>query len=162
MTTDTCATCGRATDAHDRHVRFTLPDPILDLPDWEQAPGFWMSHETPVESVMMQVEGYGAFIRALLPIHLEGRHKLTYGVWIGVHPAALQEAFAVWWGENPAYLDLRLDGILANRLEPWGHFAVPVIATVKNQDETPYCTESSDPLLSRVLTEEWPHETVLS
>ena len=27
-----CELCGRATDSHDRHVRFGLPDPVLDAP----------------------------------------------------------------------------------------------------------------------------------
>jgi hypothetical protein len=160
--TDTCPTCGRATDVHDRHVRFQLPTPLFDLPDWEQLPGLWMSHATPTESVMLQADGYGAFVRALLPIRLEGDHKLTYGVWIGVHPAQLQEAFAVWWGDNPAYLELRLEGILANRIAPWDLLTTPVTATVVDQEQTPYCTSSPDPLLSRVIGEIWPHDEVLA
>jgi hypothetical protein len=158
---EACTTCGRPTDAHDRHIRFQLPTPIFDLPDWEQLPGLWMSHETPNKSVMLQADGYGAFIRALLPIRLEGGHRLTYGVWIGVHPAQLQEAFAVWWGDGPAYLDLRLDGRLANQIEPWGLLGAPVVATVRDPDETPYCATSDDPLLTRVLSETWPHDEAL-
>jgi hypothetical protein len=73
----------------------------------------------------------------------------------------MQEAFAVWWGDNPAYLDLRLDGLLANQIEPWGLLGAPVVATVLNADDTPYCTSSADPLLSRVLTETWPHDEAL-
>jgi len=160
--TDTCSTCGRPTDVHDRHVRFQLPTPLFDLPDWEQLPGLWMSHGTPTESVMLQADGYGAFIRALLPIQLEGDHKLTYGVWIGVHPAQLQQAFAVWWGDNPAYLDLRLDGVLANRIAPWDLLATPVVATVLDENATPFCTSSTDPQLTRVLTNQWPHDEVLA
>jgi hypothetical protein len=160
MDTDSCATCGRPSEAHDRHVRFQLPTPLFDLPDWEQLPGLWMSHETPTESVMLQANGYGAFVRALLPIHLEDNHKLTYGVWIGVHPKQLQQAFAVWWGDNPKYRDLRLDGRLANQLAPWDLLGAPVVATVLNEDETPYCTSSDHPLLSQVLTTTWPHDVL--
>jgi hypothetical protein len=160
--TDNCVTCGRSVDAHNRHLRFQLPTPLFDLPDWEQVPGLWMSHDTPTESVMLQADGYGAFIRALLPIHLEDDHTLTYGVWIGVHPAQLQEAFAVWWGDNPAYLDLRLDGRLANRIDPWDLLGSPVVATVRSPDETPYCVSSEDPVLARVLTHPWPHDEVLT
>ena len=118
-----------------------------------------MSHGTPNESVMMQLDGMGAFIRVLMPVRLDGGYNVTYGVWLGVHPSQLQEAFAVWW--EPAYTDLRLDGRLANTVEPWGLLGSPVIATVRNLEETPYCTESTDPLMSSVLNDEWPHEQVL-
>ncbi|WP_157630318.1 DUF2199 domain-containing protein [Kribbella catacumbae] len=161
MPTETCPTCGRPTDAHDRHIRFQLPTPLYDLPDWEQLPGLWMSHQTPTESVMLQADGFGAFVRALLPVQLEGGHKLTYGVWVGVHPDQLQQAFAVWWDDSPAYLDLRLDGRLANRIDPWDLLGVPVVATVLDQDTTPVCTSSDDPLLTRVLAETWPHDEAL-
>ncbi len=63
-----CATCGRPLDAHDRHVRFRLPQPVLDSPDRDQAPGTWLSHGTADESVMMQVPSVGPFVRALLPV----------------------------------------------------------------------------------------------
>ena len=73
---------------------------------------------------MMQVPPFGAFVRALLPIRLTGGHKLTYGVWVGVHPDDLQRTFAVWW--EPEYQDLRLDGRLANSVKPWGMLGAPV------------------------------------
>jgi hypothetical protein len=146
-----CAQCGRVLDAHDRHVRFRLPDPVLDrsrdgLPD-----GTWLSHEDPGTSVMMQVPGLGAFVRALLPVRLTGGHTVTYGVWVGIHPSDLQRAFAAWW--QPDYADLRLDGVLANALQPWGLLAAPVSLAVPDPEQTPYCAYSPDPLLSRVLTE---------
>ncbi|MEU0093101.1 DUF2199 domain-containing protein [Kribbella sp. NPDC006257] len=155
-----CPTCGRPVDEHDRNVRFTLPTPLFELPDWRQAPGLWMSHETPTESVMLQAEGVGAFIRAVLPIRLADDHRLTYGVWVGVPPDLLQEAFAVWWGDNPAYKDLRLTGVLANKVLPWGLLGAPVVATVEDVEATPYCTESADPMLARVLTEVWAHDVL--
>lgn len=70
-----CSTCGRTLDDHDRHVRFTLPTPLFDLPDWQSK---------------------------------------------------------------------------------------PVVATVIEDDHTPYCTESGDPVMSEVLGNEWPHEQILS
>lgn len=47
-------------------------------------------------------------------------------------------------------------GRLANAVSPWGMLATPVSLEVRNPDETPYCAASSDPLLSRVLTEPRP------
>ena len=43
---------------------------------------------------------------------------MTYGAWIGVPPADFQRAFRVWC--QPEYLDLRLNGLLANAIQPRG------------------------------------------
>jgi hypothetical protein len=159
VTDQICSQCGRVLDAHDRHVRFGLPDPVLDrhlegLPD-----GTWLSHADPRTSVMMQVPGIGPFVRALLPVRLTGGHTVTYAVWVGIDPGDLQRAFAVWW--QPEYAELRLDGFMANALQPWGLLAAPVSLVVRDPVQTPYCAESQDPLLSRVLTEPWPHADII-
>ena len=155
-----CPTCGRPVDAHDRHVRFRLPDPVLSVPDREHTEGTWLSHGDANQSVMMMVPTVGTFVRSLLPVRLTGGHTVTFGVWIGVHPDELQRAFAIWW--EPAYADLRLDGRLANALPGWGLLATQVDAAVLDVDETPYVVRSSDPTLDRVLSDEWPHDEVLS
>lgn len=58
-------------------------------------------------------------------------------------------------------IELRLDGFMANALQPWGLLAAPVSLVVRDPDQTPYCAESRDPLLSRVLTEQWPHAGII-
>jgi hypothetical protein len=93
-------------------------------------------------------------------VRLTGGYTVTFGVWIGVHPDELQRAFAIWW--EPEYVDLRLDGRLANALPGWGLLATQVDAAVLDVDETPYVVRSSDPTLDRVLSGEWPHDEVLS
>ena len=160
MSTTDCPTCGLPLSEHERDLRFGLPDPVLDLPDREQTAGTWMSHGTPTASVMMEVPGAGAFVRVLLPVTLTGGYSVTYGVWLGIHPEDLRRTFDAW--SEPAYQDLRLEGRLANAVPPFGLLAAPLIATVRDVDETPYCTESSDAELHRVLTEEWDHATVLA
>ena len=130
-------------DAHDRHVRFGLPDPNLNrsregLPD-----GTRLSHEDPRTSVMMQVPGLGAFVRALLPVRLAGGHTVNYGVWVAIDPGDLRRAFDVWC--QPEYAQLRLDGVLANVLQPWGLLAAPVSLVVRDPEQTPYCAASPDP-----------------
>lgn len=107
---------------------------------------------------MMQIPGVGPFVRALLVVRLTGGYAVTYGVWAGVHPDDLQRAFRVWWA--PEYENLRLDGLLANPIPPWGLLAAPS-PWPKDPDHTPYCVSSSDHMLSRVLGEEWPHKDVL-
>ena len=154
-----CPSCGRPLDVHDRHVRFTLPDPVLATEGGEHVPGAWLSHEDAWTSVMMQIPGVGPFVRCLLPVRLSGGHSVTFGVWVGISPEDLQRTFRLWWA--PEYAGLVLDGRLANALPGWGLLAAPVRATVRNTDETPYCTGSPDPVLARLLTEEWPHEDVL-
>jgi hypothetical protein len=154
-----CEICGGPVDAHDRQVRFRLPEPVLDSPAQERVRGAWLSHESPETSVMMQIPGVGAFVRALLVVRLVGGHAVTYGVWAGVHPYDLQRAFRVW--REPEYENLRLEGALANSVPPWGLLAAPVTLAVKDPEHTPCCVGSSDHMLSRVLGQEWPHEDVL-
>jgi hypothetical protein len=154
-----CQICGRLADAHDRHVRFRLPEPVLASPGQENVPGAWLSHGTPEASVMMQIPGFGAFVRALLPVRLTGGYTVTFGVWAGVHPAELQRTFRIWW--EPEYQDLQLDGVLGNSIPPWGLLAARVSLSVRDPEQTPYCSGSPDPQLSRVLREEWAHEDIL-
>ncbi len=160
MTAAGCPSCGRLLDLHNRHVRFTLPDPVLDAPGKETTPGTWISHGNARDSAMMQVPNVGAFVRALLPIKLTEGHTVTFGVWLAVDPRELRSVFDVWW--EPEYRDLRLTGRLANTIPPWGMLAAPVETVVRDPDETPYCESSEDPQLDRVLRGEWPHDLVLT
>ena len=154
-----CGLCGRPVEAHDRHVRFRLPEPVLTSPAQEKAPGSWLSHNSAEESVMMQIPSVGAFVRALLPVRLTGGYTVTYGVWVAIDPRELQRAFAIWW--EPEYKDLRLDGFLANSIQPWGLLAAPVSLAVRDPQQTPYCAGSSDAQLVQVLSNQWPHEDIL-
>jgi hypothetical protein len=63
---------------------------------------------------------------------------------------------------EPEYAGLRLNGRLENALRPWGLLAAPVDLAVLNIDHTPYCVSSTDPDLANVLSQEWPHDDVLS
>ncbi len=109
---------------------------------------------------MMQVPNVGGFVRVLLPVHLTDGYTVTFGTWLGVHPDDLNRAFKVWW--EPEYEDLQLDGRLANALPTWGLLGAPATTVVQDNDATPYVVHSSDPILSRVLAEEWSHEEVLA
>lgn len=148
-----CPTCGRALDAHDQHVRFGLPDPVLAIPVEERAARTWETE------VMMQVEGVGAFVRALLPVHLEGGHTLTFGLWLGVAPEDMHRALEQWW--SPAYKDLVLDGFIANQVWPWGILAKPARAVVRDADHAPYIDSSSDDEMQHVLSDTWAHAFVM-
>jgi hypothetical protein len=146
--------------ATDRHLRFTLPDVVAATTDREHAAGAWLSHRDARTSVMMQVPDVGAFVRSSLEVRLSDHSTVTFGVWLSVHPEALQIAHEVW--DQPAYLALTIDGVLANAVPPWGMLAAPVHAVVRDRRHTPYCESSSDPLLTRVLTHEWPTHTIVT
>jgi hypothetical protein len=149
-----CPTCGRELDSHDRHVRFGLPDPVLAIPEEEREDRTWQTED------MMQVQGCGAFIRALLPVKLTGDHSVTFGIWLAVHPDDLQRAFRVWWA--PEYQAFTVDAWLANALPIWGLLTAPVRARVRREGEVPYVVSSHDQDMARVLTSEWDHERILS
>lgn len=119
-----------------------------------------MSGTDPDSSVMMQVNGVGAFVRALLPVRLTGGYAIAYGVWIGIDPNKLQHVLDTWW--SPAYRDLVLDGRLANRIEPWDLLGAPVRLGVLDEDSTPFCVDSHDDRLRGVMSDEWDHELVLT
>jgi hypothetical protein len=155
----TCPTCERPLDRHNRNIRFRLPDPVQETIEQERAPGAWMSHVDATASVMMQIPDVGPFVRALVPVALTGGHTVTFGVWLLVDPDDLQRASQIW--ETPEYANLVLDGWLANSLPGWGLLGKPVRAAVKTRQHTPYCVDSTDPVLSAVLTQEWRHDLVL-
>lgn len=154
-----CPTCGRSLSDHDRHFRFELPVPVLDSPDGIGAPGTWLSHGDANSSVMMQVPGVGPFVRALLPVKLTEGHTVTFGVWVCISPADIQRTFAVW--HNDDYIDLEIEGVLANDIPPWKLVGLHVQLRVLDKDQTPHCVASSDPLLESVLSSTWAHHEIL-
>lgn len=142
--------CGQGTDRYDRHIRFTWPDPALGLPEPQRTATVWLSHGTAAESVMMALPDLGSFVRVLLPLHLDDGTSLTYGAWLGVHPAEMTRAFAVWM--EPAYADLHLEGFLANDIPPGGVLGAEASALVRDEAHTPYLCSSTHPVLDRLLT----------
>lgn len=149
-----CPSCGRALDAHNQHVRFLLPDPVLNIPVEEREARIWKTE------VMMQVADLGAFVRCLLSVRLEGGYTLTFGLWLGVDPVDMHRALEQWW--SPSYKDLVLDGFIANDVQPWGLLAKPARAVVRNPEETPYVHTSADHVMAHVLSDVWPHDHVMA
>jgi hypothetical protein len=152
-----CSMCGRPLAQHDQHLRFRLPQPVLEaLPDEkERAARTWGN------DVLMQVEDIGAFVRILVPVRLTGGFAVTYGAWLGVHPDQLRRAWEVW--ERPEYMSLQLRRILANKLPPWEAetYRKQLEAAPRVEDQLPYATQSADPGLQDILSREWQHEPVL-
>ncbi|RJQ79013.1 DUF2199 domain-containing protein [Pseudonocardiaceae bacterium YIM PH 21723] len=148
-----CTTCGRALDDHARDIRFGLPDPVLEVPENLRAEHTWQTDD------MMTVDGIGAFMRVLLPVRLTGGFEVTFGTWIGVRPLELERAFAIW--PTREYADFAVNGWLANRIDPWGLLGIPLTASVRDVNQIPYITGSSDPFLDHLLQERVPVEPVV-
>jgi hypothetical protein len=152
-----CSTCGRPLDEHDRHLRFRLPQPVLETvpDDDERVARSWGN------DVLMQVQDVGSFIRILVPVSLTGGFTMTYGAWLSVHPDDLRRAWEEWWG--PAYSKLRIEGILANRLPPWEEetYRKLLTATPRVPNEIPYAASSADKRFQEILQREWDHDLVL-
>lgn len=120
-----------------------------------------MWDDDPWTAVMMQVPGAGAFVRALLPVHLIGGGSITYGVWVEVDEADLHRAVEVW-SSRRRYRRLRPVGRLASRVLPWDLLHAPVQLGVLHDDHPPYCTTSTDPGLVALLTQEQDPAPVLA
>lgn len=152
-----CPNCGRSLDEHNRHIRFKLPEPVLEIPKEEREERTWGN------DVLMAVKDLGSFVRILIPVKLSGGYTVTYSAWLSVHPSDLRKAWEVWT-EDDLYVQLRLNGFLANMLPAWEDetYIKPLETAVLNPEHTPYAVDSTDEFMRRVLHDEWSHELVLA
>ena len=154
---NTCPTCGRPLNEHDRHIRFGVPEPVLSIPKEDRSGLTWGN------DVLMQVKGVGGFVRILVPVRLTGGYTVTFGAWLSVDSPDLRRAWEVWH-DNASYKELRLQGVLANMLPGWEDetYIKPVETAVLDVEHTPYAVDSTDEFMRRVIKDEWPHELVLA
>ena len=105
--------------------------------------------------------GIGAFVRCLMPVHLTGGSTLEYSVWLRVPAEMLRHAGEIW--EAPQYADLRLEGTVANAVQPWPDMlGAPARAEVRDPESIPYLVADEGTLMHRVLHDEWDRDDVLS
>lgn len=134
-----------------------LPDKLLGPP-----PGFEDRIATCDQICM--VVGAVAWVRAYIDVRLAGGGTFGIATWLEIEWEALPPVLAAW--EDPkAYPSLQIDGWLGNGLRYWGReetFGAPARATVLDPDQLPTISSSSDPLLARILGEEWPADEVRS
>jgi hypothetical protein len=106
--------------------------------------------------------GIGAFVRCLMPVRLTGGGTLEYSVWLRVPADMLRHASEIW--EAPEYAGLRLEGTVANAVQPWAAdmLGAPAGAEVRDPEAIPYLTAAEGTLMHRVLHEEWDRDDVLS
>jgi hypothetical protein len=107
------------------------------------------------------VEGIGAFVRCLMPVRLTGGGAVEYSVWLRVTVEALRHAGEIW--EAPEYADLRLEGTVANAIQPWDDLlGAPARAEVRDPESIPWLVADEGTLMHRVLHDEWDRDDVLS
>ncbi|GAA3350599.1 hypothetical protein GCM10020358_77160 [Amorphoplanes nipponensis] len=149
-----CPCCGGALSPVDFAVRSTWPDPMLALSAEDREAAWGNEH-------LKAAEGVGAFVRCLMPVRLTGGSTLEYSVWLRVPAAELRHASEIW--ETPEYAGLRLDGTVANAVQPWPDMlGAPAGAEVRDPEAIPYLTAAEGTLMHRILHDEWDRDDVLS
>lgn len=149
-----CSCCGAPLDGVDLDIRSALPDAILALSP-ERRASAWGNSD------FQRVEGVGGFLRCLMPVRLTGGGSVTYSVWLRLDDEQLRHANAIW--TKPEYTGLRLRGEVANAIKPWpGLLGEVAGAEVRDAGTLPYLVADEHSLLSRVLTDVWDRDDVLS
>ena len=147
MTTARCAYCGAQLDAHQRSVRYQLPDVLFALPDADKE-ALWLA-----PSVAADLAAYGTrgFVRVLIPIHLDDDDSVTFGAWLELTYDDFERVLRTWTTDR--YGGLEIEGRLANALPPWGSQLLGrhCRAAVLVESQIPYVVSSSDPVLLGIL-----------
>ena len=150
-----CQRCGAAVEDRDIHIRFTWPDPVLAAPEVDR-------QNLDERQDIITVPRIGAFACVLLAVDLTGGYRVTYGTWLGLTDKLVYDDAVRLW-HDPAYPSLRLRGIIANAIEPWGPpLMSPATAVVRDPNSAPHVEALSAANVSEVLTEIWPRAWVMS
>jgi hypothetical protein len=111
-------------------------------------------------------EGIGNFLKVRLPIRLDDGRTVVYLAWVYLRAAVIDDFVQRVSNDNLA--GHRFEGLLCNAIGPWGEdvLRAPVVLGGQRINEDgpvrhSEILESSDPLLSKTLTETWPAAFVL-
>lgn len=149
-----CPCCGDTLSPVDFAVRSTWPDPLLALSPADRDATWGNEH-------LREAGDLGAFVRCLMPVRLTGGGTLEYSVWLRVPADVVRHASKIW--ETPAYAGLRLEGTIANSVQPWSDLlGAPSRAEVRDPESIPYLSADEGTLIHRVLHDEWDRDDVLS
>jgi hypothetical protein len=67
-----CSVCGLAWPDHTTDLQFGLPDEVVNRLDEVLDADAWMSGKTPSDSDLLRLPPFGAYIRAILPVRVDG------------------------------------------------------------------------------------------
>jgi hypothetical protein len=120
-----------------------------------------MTADTPQRSEFLAARAIGYFVRSLVPVRLTNDHMVTFGVWIQLPDQQSMDRIGQLWNAS-SYLDLVIEGRLANRIAPWDIYGAEVTAVPRSKTEIPFCVASPNSSLQAVLADYWPHDLILS
>ncbi|WP_440082171.1 DUF2199 domain-containing protein, partial [Streptosporangium sp. LJ11] len=157
----TCYCCGEELSDDNLAWDFLYPDDLAEQFESEQP--------DPVidyESRTVIVSDVGSFMRAILPIRLEGGLTATLGVWLAfTSEEEFERTMAAGRAGGNTWKSLTFSGVLVNRVEPWpdvyGAKATATVLAEKGPNGAPYVSGTTQPLLAEVLAQEWPHHPFL-
>lgn len=134
-------------------VGFELPDVVFDLPAEERRRRMAGGRR------LCLLDDERGFVRTLLPVRLDVG-SVQFGLWLEIDPDAYAHARAVW--EEPQYADLRLAGVVANLLPPWGAalLGARAEAAVRDVDALPYVV-GGDAVVTSLLGDVWSRAEVV-
>jgi hypothetical protein len=147
-----CACCGIAPDSRGRPFSITFEQPdVIDqihpqlLDTWGGDP-------------FLAIKAVGFFI---LPVKLSDGFAVDFGTWIEIDNDDFRAAWQSW--NFPEYKDLAIEGYVANQIAPFDKFPHTLVkATVREPEQVPYLTSSDNEVFTKLLTETWPHASVLA
>jgi hypothetical protein len=114
-----------------------------------------MSGMTPSDSDLLHLPPFGAFVRALLPVQIEGGGVLTYGTWVKVDLGKFEHLRAAW--PTADYAAIRFDAELASKLPFQNAIYASVVVEVVDPSRKPVITSSPDAWTQELLETELPH-----
>ena len=154
-TLEPCACCGIAPDPRGRPLSITFEQPdVIDeihpelLDTWGGDP-------------FLAIKGIGFFVRVILPVKLSDGFAVDFGTWLEV----INEDFRALWNtwNFPEYKDFEIQGYVGNVIAPFDAFPHALVkATVRETEQVPYLTSSENSVFTRLLSDTWPHATVLA
>lgn len=148
-----CSCCGTAIEWNDRiDFGWDLPDALLGLPEGAV-------HRD--SRGLVKADDVGHFLRCLLSVMLSGDVTLVLGVWIQVTEQQYKRCLLAW--ESPEYADLAVNGTLATKVSPWAAaYGDEVKTRVYDVEQLPVIVAADDCLTSRMLSDVWDRDEVLS
>ena len=104
----TCPRCGRPAAEPPLDFAYRMPDCVFARPEEQRSPR--------CNEDFADLDS-GRFVRALLPVPIEGGEEFCFGIWVEVSVTTFERVVRAW-NESEAYRTLSFDGAIANAFPP--------------------------------------------